>query len=77
VPQESARQPVDIALELASQPGLAHPGGTRHRHQPGHPALDPAVQQVLEQTQVTVASDERRLQARLTAGADLDPQGAP
>ena len=76
MPQIGVHQPVDVVEELAPQPGLADAGRAGDRDQPRSAPLDGAVEQLLEQAQVAVAPDERRLE-HLLALASTDPSDHP
>jgi hypothetical protein len=80
VPEDGIREPVDVVEELAAQPRLADPRLSRDRHQPRRAALERAVKQLLDQAQVAVATDERRVQPLLAlrpADAAEDAGRAP
>jgi hypothetical protein len=61
VPQDGLGEPVHVLVELPQQARLADPGLAGDRHQTRGTELDRPVEQVLEQTQVGVATDQRRL----------------
>ena len=73
-------QAVDVLQELPRQPALADAGRADDAHQPRPPLAAGGVEQVLEQAQLVVAADERRLE-RLAAVAPAalgdDAQRAP
>ena len=80
VPPDVLGQAVEVLRELPGEAGLADPGLADHRHEAG-PALPPGGrEQVLEQAELLVAADERRLEglapvAPAAPGDDAD--GAP
>ncbi len=55
-------QPVDVLLELPAEPGLADPGLALDHQQRRVPGLLGAVEQLLDQPQLAVAADQRRLE---------------
>ena len=80
VPVHVLGQPVHVLLQLPHQAGLADPGDTGHVDEPG-PWLAPGgQQQLLDQPQVLVPADERRLRRLATQGAAAlgdDAHGPP
>ena len=71
---------VDVLEELPGEAALADARLARDRDEPDPALARRRVEQVLEQAQLRVAADERRLEALVaTAAAALrdDPQGAP
>ncbi len=80
MPEEQARKPVGVVGELLQQPRLADAGITGDRHEPRDSTVKRAVEQLLEQPQIGIASGERRLEARVPATATSaahHPQGPP
>ena len=80
VPPDAFDDAVDVLEELPRQPALADPGLARDRDEPGALLAGGGVEEVLEQAQLLVATDERRLEpvapAETLALAD-DAQGEP
>ncbi len=66
MPEDGIREPVDVVEELAAQPRLADPRLSGDRHQPCRAALERAVEQLLDQPQVALATDERRIETLLS-----------
>ncbi len=62
VPPDAFDDAVDVLQELPGQPALADPGLAGDRHEPGALLAGGGVEQVLEQAQLLVATDERRLE---------------
>jgi hypothetical protein len=62
VPVGRVDQPVDVLLELPTQPGLAHPGRARHQHQSRLATLDRRVEQLAQRPDLRAATRQRRLQ---------------
>ena len=80
VPPDGLDHAVDVLQELPGQAALADARLTRDRHEPGPALARRRVEQVLEQAQLVVAADERRLEPLVaTPAAALrdDPQRAP
>ena len=72
VPVDRGADPVDVLLELPGEPALADPGRTGDRDEARAPITAGRRDQVLEQAQLLVAADERRLgQVRATLAAAL------
>ena len=80
VPPDAFDHAVDVLQELPGEPALADPGLARDRDEPGALLAGGGVEEVLEQAQLLVAADERRLEpvapAATPALAD-DAQGQP
>ena len=55
-------EPVDVLLELPAQPGLADAGVAVDHEQAGPARSSPDVEQLLDQPQLAVPADQRRLQ---------------
>ncbi len=72
VPVDQLDEPVDVLLELPGQPALADPGDPQDRHEPGTPVAGRGVEQLLEQAQLVLASDERGLET----GRPAEPAAA-
>ncbi len=80
MPPDRVDQAVDVLEELPGQPGLADAGRADDADQAGAALAGRGVEQVLEQAELVVAADERRLERVLAvAAADLgdDPSRAP
>ncbi len=80
VPVRELGDTVEVLVELPGQARLADAGDARDRDQMGVALALAVVEQVLDQTQLTIAADERRLEAlrfQGTAGAGDDAQGSP
>ncbi len=80
MPVDRLGQPVDVLLELPGQARLADAGRPDDRHDPDPRLARRRVEQVLEQAQLVVATDERRLERLGPAGpapAGHDPQRSP
>ena len=69
VPVDVLGQPVDVLPQLPHQARLADPGDAGHVHQPRPPLPTGGVQQLLDQAQLLVPADERRLRAPPAPGA--------
>ena len=80
VPPDPLDDAVDVLLELPGEPALADAGRPGDGHQPRPAIAARRVEELLEQSELLVATDERRLErvARpLAAALGDDPQGAP
>ena len=80
VPQDGLGETVDVLVELPQQARLADPRLAADRHQARGAVFDRAVEEILEQPQIAVATDQRRLQPTLalgTAHARDDTYGPP
>ena len=55
-------QAVEVLEELPGEPGLADPGRADHRHEAGPLLAARGVEQILEEAQLVLATDERRLE---------------
>jgi hypothetical protein len=80
VPGDALDDAVDVLEELPREPALADPALARDRDEASPSFARGGVEEVLEQSQLGVAADERRIQPlRASAAAALghDPQGAP
>ena len=64
VPPDVLDDAVDVLHELPREPALADPAGPDDRHEPRAASRGGRVEQVLEQPQLVVAPDERRLERR-------------
>ena len=62
VPEDVVDEAVDVLQELPGEPALADAGRADDRHEPGAAVAAGGVEQVLEQPQLVVAADERRLE---------------
>ena len=67
VPPDRLHEAVDVLQNSHARRLLPMPAGPDDRHEPGPPLAGGGVEQVLEQPQLVVAADERRLQ-RLRRG---------
>ena len=67
MPVDVLEQAVDVLEELPGEPALADAGLAGDRHEPGASLAGGRVEEVLEQAELVVATDERRLEA-LRAG---------
>ena len=81
MPADRLEHAVDVLQELPGQAALADPGRPGHRHEAGATLARRRVEEVLEQAQLVVAADERRLE-RLPSGPappalGHDAQGTP
>ncbi len=80
VPPDAFDHAVDVLEELPRQPALADPGLAGDRDEPGALLAGGGVEEVLEEAQLLVATDERRLEpvapAEALALAD-DAEGQP
>ena len=63
MPPDGLDQAVEVLEELPGEAGLADAGRADDRDEPGAPLAARGVEQVLEQPQLVVAADERRLEA--------------
>src|SRR5439155_25746898 len=63
VPVHEVDDPVEVLVELPRQPGIADPGDAGDRDQVRAALVRAAVEEVLDQLQLAVAADERRLEA--------------
>ena len=80
MPVHGLDQAVDVLEELPREPALADPGLADDRHEPGAAFAAGRLEHVLEQAQVLLAPDERRLElvaAARPATLRDDPQCAP
>ena len=80
MPVDVVDEAVDVLLELPGEPALADPARPRHRDEARPPVASGRTEHVLEQAELLVPSDERRLgQVRPTLATALgdDPQRAP
>src|SRR5204863_8168566 len=62
VPVDVADQPVDVALELRREPCLADPGDPDDRDELRPALVARGVEEALDQAQLPLAADERRLE---------------
>ena len=69
VPPDVVGEPVDVLLELPGEARLADPGDADDRDELGLALLGGRVEQLLDQAQLAVAADERRLEADGLQGA--------
>ena len=79
VPVHLVDDPVEVLVELPREARLADPRDPGHRDQVRPPVLGGTVEELLDQLQLALAADERRLQpGRLERAADArdDPQRA-
>ncbi len=76
VPTDVLGQPVDVLLELPGEPGLADARDAGDRDDLRLPLLCRGVEELLHQTQLAVAADERRFQAEGLERAS-PPRGHP
>ena len=80
MPPDRLGEPVDVLEELPRQTRFPDPGEADDREQPRRPLLAGRVQELLEQAQLAVATDERRFQAgrpQRPAARRHDTQRAP
>ena len=80
MPTNASSNGVEVFLELPRQPALADAGNAGNRHEPHAPFASRGVEHVLQQPELPVSADERRLQSlRPVATAELghDAQRAP
>ena len=80
VPAHGLHEPVDVLLELPGQAALADAGLAGDRDEAGATLAGGGVEEVLEERQLLVASDERRLQplrATRPAPTGDDAEGLP
>ena len=70
VPVHVAGEAVDVLLELPREPRLADPGDPDDRDEAGLPLVARGVEEILDQAQLSVAADERGLEA---GGTSLAP----
>src|SRR5439155_3924531 len=80
VPQDSLDDPVQVLLELPAKAALPDPGLTHDGHEPRLPLACGGMELVLQEAQLFVASNERRLElecAPLTSSASDNGHGAP
>ena len=80
VPVHLLDEPVEVLVELPGHARLADPGDSRHGDEVCAPVLCAGVEQILDQLQLALATDERRLEpGRLQRAADAghDTQGLP
>ena len=73
-------EPVHVLVELPGQPGLADAGRPDDRDEPGAAFARRGVEEVLEQAELVVAADERRLERFRTVPASAlgnDAYGTP
>ena len=68
MPADRLDQAVDVLQELPGEPALADAGRADDRDEAGPPLAGRRVEEVLEQAQLVVAADERRLE-RLASGS--------
>ena len=64
VPPGVRRQPVEVLLELPGEAGLADAADAHHRDEMRSALLGGGVEELLDETQLAVAADERGLEAR-------------
>ena len=62
MPPHPVGQPVDVFLELPTEPRLAHPRRARHHHQPRHTTLRRRMEQLAQSTHLRTPPRQRRLQ---------------
>ena len=80
VPPDALDHPVDVLQELPGEPALADPGLAGDRDEADAALAGGGVEQVLEQAQLRIAADERRLEPIRAAQALAlahDPQRDP
>ena len=80
VPVDGLEHPIDVLEELPRQAALAHAGLPGDRHEPDATLATGRVEDVLEQSELVVTTDERRLDALApaeTASLGDDAQGPP
>src|SRR6202171_5416562 len=80
MPAKQALQAIHVLEELPAQPGLADPGDPGHLHEVRSPVVGACEEEILDQLELTVASDERRLQTlglHQSANAGDDAVGLP
>ena len=80
MPPDELQQPVEVFGELPGQAGLADTGRADDRDETSAPLSARRVEQVLEQAELVITSDEGRLQgvrATLATTFGDDPEGAP
>ena len=63
MPPDLVDQAVDVLLELPGQPRLPDPGDPDHRDQVRLALLGAGVEELLDEPELAVAADERRLEA--------------
>ena len=63
VPEEHAREAVHVLVELPGEAALADAGDAGHRDEVGPRLLGRGVEEVLDEAELAVAPDERRLEA--------------
>ena len=61
MPVDVGRNAVDVLLQLPREAALPDPGNPDHRGEAGAAIAGCRVQQVLEELQLLIAADERRL----------------
>ncbi len=64
VPVHVLGQAVDVFLELPGEPRLADPGDPRNRDKLRTPILGGGMEELLDETKLSLATHERRLEAR-------------
>ena len=69
VPPHGLDDAVEVLRQLPDEPALARPGEPDDRHDPRPPLASRGVEQVLEQRELAVAADERRLELVAPAAA--------
>jgi hypothetical protein len=69
VPEDRVDDAIDVLEELPGEPALADPGLAGDRDEPDPAVAGRRVEKVLEEAQLGVASDERRLEAVLATAA--------
>ncbi len=80
MPANLVHEPVEVLLELPGDTRLADPGDPDDRDQPRLPLFRRCVEEILDQAQLSLAADERRLEAAappLAASRRDHPHGAP
>ena len=80
VPPDGLHQAVHVLEEFPGQPGLPDPARADHGHKTRSPLAAGGMEQVLEQSQLVVATDEGRLKGLAPVPAAAlrdDPQGPP
>src|SRR5207248_54665 len=77
VPVDGVGEPVEVLVELPREPRLPDPGDPEDRDEMGGLLVCGSVEEILDEAQLPVAPDERRLETRrlertATAGCDAE-----